>query len=60
MDKNIDERIKTLSTCQSKVCNDKVNIIDWGDEVANWLELTLGKPGVRLVKLKSRNKSEKS
>lgn len=42
---------KTLSLlCQTKVCGDRVDGIDCGDDVANWLEDVLCTSGLRLIK----------
>ncbi|XP_024084503.1 molybdenum cofactor sulfurase isoform X2 [Cimex lectularius] len=38
------------SFCQSKVCQDRVQGVDCGDEVANWLSKVLGKQGLRLIR----------
>ncbi|KAK7583838.1 hypothetical protein V9T40_004801 [Parthenolecanium corni] len=43
--------------CWSKVCGDRVSIIDWGDDVAEWLQTVLQMPGVRLVKVMKRTSS---
>lgn len=40
---------KPAAFCQSKVCQDQVQCIDCGDDVANWLEIALDKPGLRLL-----------
>ncbi|KAJ6623591.1 Molybdenum cofactor sulfurase 3 [Pseudolycoriella hygida] len=42
---------RTLSTiCQSKVCGDRVEGVDCGDEVANWLSDALCTDGLRLIR----------
>jgi molybdenum cofactor sulfurtransferase len=38
------------SLCQSKVCGDKIQGWDCGDEVADWLSEVLNCPGVRLLR----------
>ncbi|KAL0129432.1 hypothetical protein PUN28_001598 [Cardiocondyla obscurior] len=36
--------------CQSRVCENRVQGIDSGSEVAEWLSLALGKPNLRLIR----------
>ena len=43
--------------CQSKVCTDRAEVIDCGDQVAQWLEDIFNMKELRLVKLFNRNKS---
>ncbi|XP_069687555.1 molybdenum cofactor sulfurase 2 [Periplaneta americana] len=38
------------SLCQSKVCGDRVQGWDCGDDVASWLSNALGRPGLRLIR----------
>lgn len=38
------------SLCQSKVCGDRIDAIDCGDDVAHWLSDVLCMSGVRLIK----------
>ncbi|XP_026286386.1 molybdenum cofactor sulfurase 3 [Frankliniella occidentalis] len=48
------------SLCQSKVCGDRIDGIDCGDEVAKWLSSNLGRHGIRLVRqLKKDGRSGK-
>ncbi|XP_030768083.1 molybdenum cofactor sulfurase-like [Sitophilus oryzae] len=42
--------------CNSKVCGDKIQGYDCGDDVAEWLSENLKKPGLRLLKQCDRNK----
>lgn len=44
-----DERISS-TLCQSKVCGDRIEGIDCGDEVANWLSDALCTNGLRLIR----------
>ena len=36
--------------CRGKVCGHKVEGIDCGTEVSEWLSLSLGRPNLRLVR----------
>lgn len=36
--------------CQSKVCGDRIQGWDCGNEVGNWLSEVLGLPGLRLLR----------
>lgn len=36
--------------CQSRICESRVEGIDCGSEVSEWLSLALGKPNLRLVR----------
>lgn len=45
----VDARM-TSTLCQSKVCGDRVEGIDCGDEVANWLSDALCTNGLRLIR----------
>lgn len=38
------------AVCRSKVCGHRVEGIDCGSDVSEWLSLTLGRPGLRLVR----------
>jgi molybdenum cofactor sulfurtransferase len=52
-----------VSKCQSKVCGDKIEGIDCGEEVAAWLSEVLERPGLRLIRQlpeDSRSKKESS
>ncbi|XP_065222497.1 molybdenum cofactor sulfurase 3 [Planococcus citri] len=59
LDINYDDNKDYLSSkiCQSKVCTDRAEVIDCGDQVAHWLEEIFNMKGLRLVKLFVRNKS---
>lgn len=49
------------NVCQTKVCNDRAEVIDCGDAASEWLESMLKVSGIRLVKLiKNRSKQRKS
>ncbi|XP_044728326.1 molybdenum cofactor sulfurase, partial [Chrysoperla carnea] len=48
LEQNVIE-FKPAAFCQSKVCQDQVQCIDCGDEIGNWLEIALDKPGLRLL-----------
>lgn len=50
-----DERISG-TLCQSKVCGDRVEGIDCGDEVANWLSDALCTNGLRLIRQSQSDK----
>lgn len=41
-------RVET-SLCQSKVCGDRVQGWDCGDDIASWLSDALGRQGLRLI-----------
>ncbi|KAJ8966191.1 hypothetical protein NQ317_015411, partial [Molorchus minor] len=41
---------KSAYFCQSKVCGDRIQGYDCGEEVAEWLSKTLETPGLRLLK----------
>lgn len=48
---------KTVSSlCQSKVCGDRVDGIDCGDGVAEWLSNILGTNGLRLIRQNENDK----
>ncbi|EFN72786.1 Molybdenum cofactor sulfurase [Camponotus floridanus] len=47
---NIYEKSKEHPICQSRVCESKVQGIDCGSEVSEWLSLALGKPNLRLIR----------
>lgn len=47
---NIHNNKALSSLCQTKVCGDRVDGIDCGDEVAQWLEDVLFTSGLRLIK----------
>lgn len=50
---------KTLaSLCQTKVCGDRVDGIDCGDEVADWLSDVLCTSGLRLIKQNNSDKRQ--
>lgn len=44
------DKEKSASLCQSKVCGDRIKGIDCGDKVASWLSANLGRHGIRLVR----------
>lgn len=44
------------SHCQSKVCGDRIEGIDCGDDVAAWLSYVLCTPGIRLVQQTTNDK----
>ncbi|PSN40230.1 Molybdenum cofactor sulfurase [Blattella germanica] len=43
-------KVKESSLCQSKVCGDRVQGWDCGDDVAAWLSEALGREGLRLIR----------
>ena len=43
-----------LELCLGRVCGDKMEGIDCGDTVAEWLTQALGEEGLRLIRLHSR------
>ncbi|GAB1859911.1 Molybdenum cofactor sulfurase [Camponotus japonicus] len=47
---NIYEKSTEHPICQSRVCESKVQGIDCGSEVSEWLSLALGKPNLRLIR----------
>ena len=50
----------SMTLCSGKVCGDKIEGIDCGDKVADWLEEALGLTGLRLIKLMDRKSSLQS
>lgn len=50
---NENERNTLTSLCQSKVCGDRIQGIDCGDDVAGWLSTVLCIPDVRLIRQSS-------
>ncbi|KAJ9586444.1 hypothetical protein L9F63_019908, partial [Diploptera punctata] len=44
------DKLKELSLCQSKVCGDRIQGWDCGNEVAVWLSEALGRHGLRLIR----------
>ena len=52
-----------IHKCQSKVCGDKIEGIDCGEEVAEWLSDVMNRPGLRLIRQlpeDSRSKKDSS
>lgn len=47
---NTYEKLAEHSTCQSRVCESRVQGIDCGSEVSEWLSLALGKPNLKLIR----------
>lgn len=47
---NTYEKSKEHPICQSRVCESRVQGIDCGSEVSEWLSLALGKPNLRLIR----------
>jgi len=45
-------------TCQSRVCESRVEGIDCGSEVSEWLSLALGKPNLRLIRQNQRRQKK--
>ncbi|XP_055523536.1 molybdenum cofactor sulfurase 3-like [Wyeomyia smithii] len=41
---------RSIKFCQTKVCQDEVQAVDCGDEVADWLSLALQTSGLRLLR----------
>ncbi len=46
--------LNRFSICDSKICNNKVEVEDCGDDIADWLYLALDIPNIRLVRLTNR------
>ena len=44
--------------CQSRICESRVEGIDCGSEVSEWLSLALGKPKLRLVRQSHRREKK--
>ncbi|XP_011645423.1 molybdenum cofactor sulfurase 1 [Pogonomyrmex barbatus] len=63
---NIYQQSMEHPICQSRVCESRVQGIDCGSEVSEWLSLALGKPNLRLIRQshsrqkKGTNKAELS
>lgn len=55
VDSDGDDR-RVASVCQSKVCNDRIDGIDCGDEVANWLSDALCTDALRLIRQSNADK----
>lgn len=55
---NIYEKSKEHPICQSRVCESKVQGIDCGSEVSEWLSLALGKPNLRLIRQNSEKQKK--
>ena len=47
-------KVDELELCLGRICGDKMEGLDCGDAVAEWLTLALGEEGLRLVRLHSR------
>lgn len=47
---NIYKKTMENSVCQSRVCESRVQGIDYGSEISEWLSLALGKPNLRLIR----------
>nr|XP_012223051.1 PREDICTED: molybdenum cofactor sulfurase 1 [Linepithema humile]XP_012223052.1 PREDICTED: molybdenum cofactor sulfurase 1 [Linepithema humile] len=47
---NISKKSMEHPVCQSRVCESRVQGIDCGSEVSEWLSLALGKPNLRLIR----------
>lgn len=45
--------------CRGRVCGHKVEGVDCGEEVSEWLSLALGRPNLRLVR-QSESKEQRS
>ena len=43
------KEVQGRQLCSGKVCGDKIDGIDCGDEISNWLELALGLTGKTFV-----------
>lgn len=52
-------KMSLTTICRSKICGHKVEGIDCGPDVSEWLSLALGKPGLRLVRENGESKSER-
>lgn len=46
----------TTKLCQSKVCNDRVEGFDCGDEVADWLSRAFKRSNLRLIRQSNTEK----
>lgn len=44
---------------QSRICESRVQGIDCGSEVSEWLSLALGKPNLRLIRQSSNGRQKK-
>lgn len=47
---SLNSEINDYSLCQSKVCGDRIDGIDCGDEISNWLSDALQIQGLRLIR----------
>lgn len=52
------EDVSDVSVCTNKICNDRVNTGDCGDDVATWLCNTLERPGLRLLRQLDQDKRQ--
>ena len=55
---NVYEKSMEHPVCQSRVCESRVQGIDYGSEVSEWLSLALGKPNVRLIRQNQRRQKK--
>lgn len=62
MDIPLDNSINIINEtiCQSRVCGHKVQGIDCGSDVSNWISLALGLPNLRLIKQSNNDNKEKA
>lgn len=56
LQRDINDNKVVSSFCQSKVCGDRIDGIDCGDEVAAWLDDILCASGLRLIQQNSNDK----
>lgn len=57
---DMEDNRTTSSLCQSKVCGDRIEAIDCGDAVADWLSDVLCTPGLRLIRQNQNDKRSTS
>lgn len=53
---DMDDNRTVSSFCQSKVCGDRIDGIDCGDRVAEWISDVLCTPGLRLIRQNENDK----
>lgn len=52
--------INNNTLCRGKVCGHKVEGIDCGEEVSEWLSLALGRPNLKLIRQSESTKSKRN
>lgn len=53
-------KINNNTVCRGKVCGHKVEGINCGEEVSEWLSLALGRPNLKLVRQSESSKPKRT